>query len=395
MSSLLERIEILTANHGAGSMVDGHQTTSCVEGWKEQHISLDVALAVWEAASAAGNPAFTREEAWPVLRGVSEWIGARGVWTARGFEIHNSTCSPCPYSSEASHEQRCTVEGPDEGIGQVNNSNYVNVAAMMVLERAIHCHDTLLPPSLQDRAAVERWQRILQRFYLPHEGDVVLPFDGASIENCTVHSWSIGNLAYLYPHGLPARINDTVLNATFAVEEKLRTNFSVASSLPCRGAPYFACPPIAGQAALLGQREKAAALLRLAYDNYTLPPWHLLRESRRLSSAIAMALCWQRFRLSTASGVLVARTGEYSGYNFGMYITHAGSMLTTIYSMLGISTQGVQPSFSASTAPQFVRNVSLPAGWETVSIERLYFGGRVFSAEGAHGGALRLLPAAE
>ena len=74
-------------------MVDGHQTTSCVEGWKEQHISLDVALAVWEAASAAGNPAFTREEAWPVLRGVSEWIGARGVWTARGFEIHNSTCS--------------------------------------------------------------------------------------------------------------------------------------------------------------------------------------------------------------------------------------------------------------------------------------------------------------
>lgn len=77
-------------------MVDGHQTTSCVEGWKEQHISLDVALAVWEAASAAGNPAFTREEAWPVLRGVSEWIGARGVWTARGFEIHNSTCTCLP-----------------------------------------------------------------------------------------------------------------------------------------------------------------------------------------------------------------------------------------------------------------------------------------------------------
>ena len=180
----------------------------------------------------------------------------------------------------------------------MNNSNYVNVAAMMVLERAIHCHDTLLPPSLQDRAAVERWQRILQRFYLPHEGDVVLPFDGASIENCTVHSWSIGNLAYLYPHGLPARINDTVLNATFAVEEKLRTNFSVASSLPCRGAPYFACPPIAGQAALLGQREKAAALLRLAYDNYTLPPWHLLRESRHL------LLRWfcAGFALSTPSG---------------------------------------------------------------------------------------------
>jgi hypothetical protein len=100
-----------------------------------------------------------------------------------------------------------------------------------------------------------------------------------------------GNVAYLYPHGLPQRVTDRILNATFAVEEKLRTNFSTASSLPCRGAPYFACPPIAGQAAVLGQREKAADLLRLAWRNYTLPPYHLWRE--------------------------------YSHYNFGMYITHA------------------------------------------------------------------------
>ena len=32
------------------------------------------------------------------------------------------------------------------------------------------------------------------------------------------------------------------------------------------------------QAALAGDRTKAAALLRLAYQNYTLPPYHLLRE---------------------------------------------------------------------------------------------------------------------
>ena len=103
-------------------VVDGHQTTPCAEGWKEQHISLDVALAVWEAAVAAGNPRFMEVEAWPVLRGVAEWISVRGIHTSRGFEIHN-------------------IEGPDEGIGNVNNSNYVNVAAMMVLERAIECHE--------------------------------------------------------------------------------------------------------------------------------------------------------------------------------------------------------------------------------------------------------------
>ena len=113
-----------------GSMIDGHDTTLCGEAWKEQHISLDVALAVWEASRAAGDPQFTRQEAWPVLRGVAEWIGARGTWTQRGFEMWD-------------------IEGPDESIGKVNNSNYVNVAAMMVLERAISMN-ARLPAALQD-----------------------------------------------------------------------------------------------------------------------------------------------------------------------------------------------------------------------------------------------------
>ena len=58
--------------------------------------------------------------------GQAEWIAARGVHTERGFEIWD-------------------IEGPDEGIGRVNNSNYVQLGAMMVLERAIYVHDTVLP----------------------------------------------------------------------------------------------------------------------------------------------------------------------------------------------------------------------------------------------------------
>jgi hypothetical protein len=50
-----------------------------------------------------------------VLRGVSEWIGARGVRTERGFEIHN-------------------IEGPDESIGNVNNRcKACVVLAMLIL----------------------------------------------------------------------------------------------------------------------------------------------------------------------------------------------------------------------------------------------------------------------
>ena len=117
--------------------------------------------------------------------------------------------------------------------------------------------------------------------------------DGASVQNATVHTWSIGNVAYLFAHGLPRRITDAMLQATFAVEERLRLNFTDdSSSLPCRGAHYFACPPVAGQAAATGNRKKALRLLRRAQQNYTLLPYHLLRE--------------------------------YSSYNFGMYMTHAG-----------------------------------------------------------------------
>ena len=59
---------------------------------------------------------------------------------------------------------------------------------MMVLERAILCHERYLKGgALEDPTAVVRWQHLLKTFFLATEGDVVLPFDGASVDNCTVH----------------------------------------------------------------------------------------------------------------------------------------------------------------------------------------------------------------
>jgi hypothetical protein len=166
---------------------------------------------------------------------------------------------------------------------------------------------------------------------------------------------------------------------------------------------------------VLGQREKAADLLRLAWRNYTLPPYHLWRE--------------------------------YSHYNFGMYITHAvrttfnvflsiflvsvpslswqsvfpkpfqnpimhtgcsliqGSMLTTLYSMLGVSTTtgtggaGLAAASAAAgsaapdpTAAWINRNASLPAGWDAFKIERLWLGGIAYEATGVHGERMVLKP---
>jgi hypothetical protein len=44
------------------SMVDGHQTTSCVEGWKEQHISLGAANTFVRATVDTKNGLFAKTD---------------------------------------------------------------------------------------------------------------------------------------------------------------------------------------------------------------------------------------------------------------------------------------------------------------------------------------------
>ena len=72
---------------GTASMIDGHPSESAFESWAKDYVGLGAALAVYEAASTAADPAFVREEAWPVLRAVAEFVVARGTWTPRGFEF--------------------------------------------------------------------------------------------------------------------------------------------------------------------------------------------------------------------------------------------------------------------------------------------------------------------
>ena len=69
------------------SMVDGHPVESAFESWAKDYVGLFAALAVYEAASATADPNFARDEAWPLLQAVAEYVVARGEWTARGFEF--------------------------------------------------------------------------------------------------------------------------------------------------------------------------------------------------------------------------------------------------------------------------------------------------------------------
>lgn len=55
--------------------------------WHEDHVSLDVAFAFAQYAHATGDAEFRREQAWPVLQGVAEWICSRVSATPRGYEM--------------------------------------------------------------------------------------------------------------------------------------------------------------------------------------------------------------------------------------------------------------------------------------------------------------------
>lgn len=70
------------------SMVDGHSLSTAFESWSKDYVGFGVAMAVYEAASAAADPIFTRDEVWPLLRAVAEWVVARGTFTSPGvFEF--------------------------------------------------------------------------------------------------------------------------------------------------------------------------------------------------------------------------------------------------------------------------------------------------------------------
>jgi trehalose/maltose hydrolase-like predicted phosphorylase len=86
-------------------------------GAGEQHINLDVALAFDAYARVTQDDVFRKERAWPVIRGVAQWIESRVEKTSRGYEILH-------------------VTGIDEETDDVMNDSYTNILSARVLRLA-------------------------------------------------------------------------------------------------------------------------------------------------------------------------------------------------------------------------------------------------------------------
>jgi hypothetical protein len=201
----------------------------------EEHINLDVAFAFAQYAHATGDANFLRRQAWPVLEGVAEWIVARVVETARGFEIRH-------------------VTGVDEGTGNVDNDSYTNLAAILILREAIAAAGRL---GLDPPAA---WEEIARRMFIPvdpathilHHHDRLKQTEGMS---CLETMYSFYPLNY--------RTSAEIENATYA--------HCLAKVHPLHG-PH-APPMMSVLAARWGDRKRSAAFLAEGIGNYATDPF--------------------------------------------------------------------------------------------------------------------------
>lgn len=209
----------------------------------EDHGSLHVARAFGLYADATGDAAFLKERAWPVLRGVADWIVSRASRTARGVEI-------------------LRANGPAEVPDPPDNDAFTAMAAKSVLRRALRCADQL------GVAAPEAWAEVEAALVLPIRADGVIgSHDGFRIDEPKGATPS--PLAGLFPYDHPSPPD----------ERRKTLEFFLARWKDYVGSPMLpALYPV--WATMAGDRALAAKLFDEAYGAYDQGRFHQCLEYR-------------------------------------------------------------------------------------------------------------------
>lgn len=143
----------------------------------EDHVSLHVARACSLYADVTGDTAFLRDQAWPILKGVSDWAISRLTRTERGFEL-------------------LRANGPAEVPDPPDNDAFTLMAAGEVLRRAVRVGEQL------GVAVPEAWREVEAGLYLPRRSDgVIATHDGFRIDEPKGATPSV--LAGLFPYDHP------------------------------------------------------------------------------------------------------------------------------------------------------------------------------------------------
>jgi protein-glucosylgalactosylhydroxylysine glucosidase len=146
-------------------------------GAGEQHINLDVAMSFIAYFQVSGDEVFLRERAWPIVKGVAEWIESRVTKTKRGYEI-------------------LFVTGIDEGTDNINNDSFTNIICKTVLENANRIAMKLGYP------ANKTWAAIAETMLIPihPELNFIEQFEGCKIKPSLPPESVMAFFPYGYSH---------------------------------------------------------------------------------------------------------------------------------------------------------------------------------------------------
>lgn len=211
---------------------------------REDHVSLHVARAFAFHADATGDALFRREEAWPVLRGVAEWICARVTPNGGGgFDWRD-------------------VGGAAERKVTADNDALTNMLAVSVLERAIAAAEELghSPPGL--------WAQVAAGLQPPRRADgAIVSHDGHRFNE--EQGAAPTPLMALFPYWV----------AVDAATERKTLRIYLERWRDYVGEPMLAAF-YAAWAAWLGDRDLALRLLEEGYGAYQSPRFAQTLEYR-------------------------------------------------------------------------------------------------------------------
>jgi trehalose/maltose hydrolase-like predicted phosphorylase len=121
--------------------------------WYEDHVTLDVASAFVLYWRLSRDEVFLRDKAWPVLKGVADWIVSRVKKTDRGYEILRSM-------GIAERKEPC------------DNPAFTNMSAKAVLRSVLEIGETL------GVSADPKWRAIERDLVLPERDGTIVSHDG-------------------------------------------------------------------------------------------------------------------------------------------------------------------------------------------------------------------------
>jgi trehalose/maltose hydrolase-like predicted phosphorylase len=289
----------------------------------EQHINLDVALAFDGFARVHGDEIFIRERAWPILKGVCEWIESRVVKTDRGYEIHHIT-------------------GIDEEHDDVNNDSYSNLMAAKLLRSGCEYAEML------GYRKPAKWMAIADNLFVPVKDGVLQQYEGMpDVDNMPVTA-----VMSYFPYGH----TDTPENDRKTWQYYIDHGMEAYCRYPMLSGFLGVFP------AWLGDRELALRYYEVSNLNFFVKPFHSVVE----------------WGLDPAERDNVQRPLATS------FITGRGSFLTGL--IMGLTKFCPwKGAVDAPVEDWLGEDIVLPAGWSKITVGRVTIRGKDYRIEAEHG----------